>query len=104
MTDMRRGTAPNFDRHPAKHVVIERIADGVWQERARFAEVTDADDYVLWRLKHYGTIFAAVGFEAMVVTEPTDIIGPATTVDPPANDAENPTDQRTSTSWPPFDA
>ena len=61
---------PNFDRPPMKYVVIERVASGRWLERARFAEATDAGDYAIWRSRHYGAIFAAIGFETLVVTAP----------------------------------
>jgi len=58
---------PQFIHRDANHVVIQRIGDGRWVEHARFAEITDAANYAIWRNQQYGEIFAAVKVEMLVV-------------------------------------
>lgn len=91
---------PNFDRRPARHVVIERIATGRWIERARFAEITDAGDYALSRRMHYEEVFASMGFETMVVTEPAPDLAHSNE----AITSDEPGDGRVAGASPPFDS
>ncbi len=95
---------PHFDRRPARHVVIERIARGPWIERARFAEITDAGDYAVSRKAHYQEVFASIGFETMVVSETKNVTDDGRRGDRPTLDHGIGDGRMMGVAWPHFDS
>ena len=98
----------NFDHRPTTHIIIERKAGGGWHEHARFADVTDAESYVNWRREHYGAIFAAVGYETMIVGEPNagieTIVADGTTQARPTPDQDMGDGRVARGAWSKFDS
>ena len=109
--------APDFNRRRTDHVVIERTGRGRWVEHARFAEITDAANYITWRRERYGAALAAVGLEMIVVGDGvTEYTIPATTAEAkpdqlslgafaaPSVEPEEAGDSRVAGAVPPFDS